>query len=149
MICVDASVAAKWVFAEELSDQAEALYRRAVTTGERIIAPPLLPVEVTNVIRQRMRRAKSPGEPPLSLVEATAIRERFRNFPVQLAMPAELHQRALELADAYGLPAVYDAYYLALAQLLGCAFWTADQNLVNTLQDRLPFVRWLGHYEQS
>ena len=96
-----------------------------------------------------MRRAKSPGEPPLSLVEATAIRERFRNFPVQLAMPAELHQRALELADAYGLPAVYDAFYLALAQLLGCAFWTADQNLVNTLPDRLPFVRWLGHYEQS
>lgn len=30
----------------------------------------------------------------------------------------------LALAEAYDLPAVYDAYYLALAQLLRCSLWT-------------------------
>jgi len=34
MICVDASLAAKWVFAEELDQQAEALYQRTIAAGD-------------------------------------------------------------------------------------------------------------------
>lgn len=147
MICVDSSVAAKWVFAEELAESAEALYREAIAAGERIVAPALLPIEVTNIIRQRMRRAKPPAELPLSLAEATAILERFLAFPIELVTSGQVHHQALELADAHGLSAAYDAHYLALAQLLGCQLWTADQHLVNTLQGKLPFVRWLGGYE--
>jgi predicted nucleic acid-binding protein len=55
MICVDASVAVKWILNEENSDRANALYRAAMRTGETIVAPPLLPLEVTNILRQRMR----------------------------------------------------------------------------------------------
>ena len=146
MICVDASVAAKWVFAEELQRQAEALYQQTVVTGERIVAPPLLPIEVTNIVRQRMRRAKQSGEPPLSLAEARQHLERFLTFSVELGLPPQLHERALELAAAHGLPAVYDAHYIALAEVLGCELWTADRNLVNALQGKLPFVRWIGDY---
>ena len=146
MICVDASVAAKWVFAEELQRQAEALYQQTIVAGERIVAPPLLPIEVTNIVRRRMRRAKQPGEPLLSLAEARQHLERFLAFSVELRLPPQLHERALELAAAHGLPTVYDAHYIALAEVLGCELWTADRNLVNALQGKLPFVRWIGDY---
>jgi len=146
MICVDASLAAKWVFGEELQQQAEALYQETIVAGERIVAPPLLPIEVTNIVRQRMRRAKQPGEPILSLAEARQHLERFLTFSVELRLPPGLHQRALELAHAHGLPAVYDAHYVALAQLLDCPLWTADRSLVGAVQEKLPFVRWIGDY---
>ena len=36
--------------------------------------------------------------------------------------------------------------YLALAALRGCACWTADERLVNQVNERLAFVKWLGDY---
>jgi hypothetical protein len=60
VIGVDASVAAKWIFTEQYSEQARALLRAALSAGERIVAPPLLPIEVTNIIRQRMRQEGLP-----------------------------------------------------------------------------------------
>ncbi|MBI4317289.1 MAG: type II toxin-antitoxin system VapC family toxin [Chloroflexi bacterium] len=146
MICVDASLAAKWVFEEELSEEARALYRDAITTSERIVAPPLLPIEVTNIVRQRMRRIKPPAQQPVSLTEAQEALDRFLAFAVEISLPSRLHRQALALAVAHGLAAVYDAHYVALAQMLGCEFWTADRNLVNALREKLPFVRWIGDY---
>lgn len=52
MICIDASVAAKWILREEWSEEARSLYRAAIGDDERLVAPPLLPVEVSNVLRQ-------------------------------------------------------------------------------------------------
>ncbi len=146
MICVDASVAARWVFEEEHYREARALYRDALTASERVVAPPLLPIEVTNIVRRRRRRVKPPAQQPLSLAEARESLDHFLAFVIELSLPSQLHRRALELAEAPGLPAVYDAYYVALAQMLGCEFWTADRNLVGAVQDRLPFVRWIGDY---
>jgi predicted nucleic acid-binding protein len=146
MICVDASLAAKWIFAEEYDQQARALYRDTSAGAERIVAPPLLPIEVTNIVRQRMRRAKPPAQHPLSIAEAREALARFLSFPIELSLPQELHQQALELSVVHELPAVYDAHYVALAQMLGCSLWTADRNLVNAVQGKLPFVRWIGDY---
>ena len=58
MICTDASVAAKWFFAEEHAAQASALLRDALGAAEPLVAPPLLPSEVANVIRQRLRQGQ-------------------------------------------------------------------------------------------
>ena len=140
MICVDASVAAKWLLEEENSDRADALYEACVRAGEPLVAPPLLPIELTNLLRRRMVRDR------LSLGQATQLLDRFFSFPISVINPETLHRKALLLAAAYHLPAAYDAHYLALSQLLGCAFWTNDQKLVNTLANRLPFVRWLGDF---
>jgi predicted nucleic acid-binding protein len=146
VICVDSSVAAKWIFREELQEQAERLYEATITARERIVAPPLLPIELTNIIRQRMRRPKPPGRPLLSLAEAREHLERFLAFSIELSLPPDLHRLALDLVEEHALPAVYDAHYLALAQLIGCEFWTADRKLVNVVGGELPFVRWLGDY---
>jgi predicted nucleic acid-binding protein len=143
MICVDASMALKWVFAEEHSDKALALVVAAGQTGERLVAPPLLPIEVTNAIRQRMRRESLP------LQEALENLERFLQFDVTLLSPAGLYRGALVLADTYELPAAYDAHYVALAQMLSCELWTNDRRMLNLLQGKLGFVKWIGDYSES
>jgi predicted nucleic acid-binding protein len=140
MICVDSSVAAKWSFIEEYSAQARALLRVALEQREPIIAPPLLPSEVANVIRQRMRQGR------LNLDGARTLLAQFLAVPLSLQAPEPLYDRALVLADAYNLPAVYDAHYVALAELHGATLWTADQRLLRALGGRLPFVRWIADY---
>lgn len=141
MICADASVAIKWLLNEERSDRARALYRAAVQTREPIVAPPLLPLEVTNILRQRMRTREG-----LSLVDATRHLDDFLALSIGYHNPAGLHHQALVLADALGLPATYDAHYLALAEHLHCELWTDDQRLLRHVAERLPFVRWIGDH---
>lgn len=141
MICIDASVAVKWILDEERSDLAMALYEAVVQAGQSIVAPPLLPLEVTNILRQRMR-----ANPGLSLKDATEQLNDFLALPVDYRNPMGLHHQALVLADALGLPATYDAHYLALAEHLGCELWTDDQRLMRQVAASLPFVRWIGDH---
>lgn len=141
MICVDASVAAKWVLQEELSDQARALYRARLRMREPIVAPSLLLYEMTNVIRQQIRKPEG-----MSLVAASRALADFLAASIEFRSPPGLHQLALQIADDHSLPAAYDAHYLALSDLLGCEFWTADVRLLQRVQRALPFVRWLGDY---
>ncbi len=140
MICIDSSVAAKWSFVEEHSFQARRLLRGALERQEPIVAPPLLPSEVANVIRQRLRQGR------LELSEARALLAHFLAIPLSLQIPNALYDRALVLADRYNLPAIYDAHYVALAELLDATLWTADQRLLGALGGRLPFVRWIADY---
>jgi predicted nucleic acid-binding protein len=58
-------------------------------------------------------------------------------------------QRAWEVAAVYGFATVYDATYLALAELRGCEFWTADERLFQRVKDTLTFVKWLQNYRRS
>ncbi len=141
MICVDASVAVKWVVEEERSDQATVLYNAVLSAGRAIVAPPLLPIEVTNIL---LRRTRSADRWPLDL--ATARLERFLDLPIAIHNPDDLHSRALALAHAFDLPAAYDAHYLALAETLGCELWTDDERLWRRVESRIPLVRRLSDY---
>jgi predicted nucleic acid-binding protein len=145
MICIDASVAAKWVFEEEYSQQAVALVDDCRKTRQRLVAPALLPIEVSNVIRQRMSRDG------LSLADAEAALERFLAFSVAVRpnAPREqeaLYLRALHLAVAHDLPAVYGSQYLALAETLGCTLWTDDRRLLRLLAHKVDYLKWIADY---
>jgi predicted nucleic acid-binding protein len=145
VIVADASVAAKWMFPEEQSDLALSLFVDRVRRREQIVAPHLLPIEFTNVVRRRMLRDA------LSLDDARRALDAFASFRVQLRPNDEagqrtLQQRALAVAAELGLPATYDAQYLALADSLECLFWTADERLVRAVGGRLPFLRALRDY---
>ena len=140
MIVVDASVAAKWIFTEEYSAQARALLRATLQAAERITAPPPLPVEVTNIIRQRMRQET------LSISEAQERLAAFLTVPLTLRAPRTLYRRALALAAQYDLSATYDAHYVALAQVLDCILWTDDQRLLRALGGHLSFVHRIADY---
>ena len=140
MICVDASVAAQWFFPEAYSAQADSLLQAALASREPMVAPPLLPSEVMNLLRQRQRAGT------LTLPQAQALLAQFLAVPISLRSPRRVYSRVLELADQYDLPAVYDAHWVALAELLGATFWTADQRLLRAIGTTLPFVRWIGDY---
>ncbi len=143
MICPDAGLAIKWVVAEEQEEhqvQARVLFRDAQRAEEPIMAPVLLRIEVSNILRQRVRRSL------LSSDEAGALFDEFLAGPIEYRNPDGLSRHALALANAFGLPSAYDAHYLALAQELICDFWTGVWRLTNTLAGRLPFVRWLGDF---
>jgi len=140
VICVDASVAAKWVLAEEHSARALALFYDSAAAREPVVIPPLLPLEVTNIIRQRVRRGT------LTVDDAEHALEEFLTFPLTLTTSPSPHTEALRLANQHNLPAAYDAYYLALAETAGAVLWTADQRLLRAVGTILPFVRWIGDY---
>src|SRR5215208_2990501 len=140
MIVLDASVAVKLVFPEQHSDRALALLNAAIQTGDTVLAPPLLPFEVANAIRQRMIRQG------LALPRADQIMTRFLAFPILLTAPAGLYNQAITLADAHNLPAAYDAHYVALAQSQSCDLWTDDQRLIRTVGGSLSFVRAIATY---
>ncbi len=60
-----------------------------------------------------------------------------------------LVQRAWQLARELALPTLYDASFLAAAELaLGgpCPFWTADEELVRRAARSKPYVRLLAEY---
>lgn len=139
-VAVDASVFGKLLFPEEYSDLADALVADALAAGDRIVGPHLLPVEVTTIIRRQMRAARLP------LVEAQEILGGFLAYPIELIEDAGLHREALALTARFSLGA-HDAHYVALVQLLGCDVWFADVRVMRAVAGRLPFVRWLGHYQ--
>jgi predicted nucleic acid-binding protein len=141
MIVIDASVAAKWLFPHEVrADLAQSLLTESIQKRDPLAAPALLPFEVANVIRQRMIREG------LALVDADQLMVRFLALPVTLQTPPGLYQQALAIADTHGLPAAYDAHYVALAQQLGCDLWTDDQRFLRLVGSALPFVRALANY---
>ena len=141
MICVDGSVAVKWVLNEERSDQAGVLYQAALRAGKPIVAPTLLRLKVTNILRQRMR-----ANDGLSPTEAVRQLGDFLDCRIELHNPVGLHFQALVLAAAPDLAATYDAHYLALAEHLGCELWTDDQRLMRRVASSLPFVRRIGDH---
>ncbi len=143
MICVDASVAAQWIFEEDLSATARALLADMITAGDAPCAPPLLAFELTNVVLQRVRRRLIPAN------EAREYLADFLALGVAVVTAPDMHLRALSLSTRFSLPAAYDAHYLALAEWLRCPFWTNDRRLVNTVGASLPFVRWIGDYQSK
>jgi predicted nucleic acid-binding protein len=143
VICIDSSVAAKWFFDEDHSAEAPALLNDTLTAAEPIIAPHMLPSEVTNIIRQRIRQGI------LNHDDAQAILARFLAIPIAFHAQATLYGRALTIANEYNLPAVYDAHYIALAEMAGATLWTADQRLLRTLGGAFAFIRPIAEYDLS
>jgi predicted nucleic acid-binding protein len=125
---VDASVAIKWVVDEPGTAQALRLLRHPLS------APDLLIAECTNILWKKVRR----GE--LSDQEAVVTTGLLRGADVTLEPMSALMEPTLRLALRLG-NAAYDCFYLALAELTGTAFVTADEVLVRRVRSAgLPLV---------
>ncbi len=117
MIVVDASVLAN-VVGDDTEDGD--LARARLGRVSSLHAPDLVYLEVLSVLR---RRAAS-GD--LDERRSAMAREDLRDLPLQSYPNLPLAGRVWELRHN---ATVYDAAYLALAELLGCALLTSDTKL--------------------
>jgi predicted nucleic acid-binding protein len=140
-VCVDASLAVKAVVSEPDSDKADALSSQWANEGKELIAPDFFSVETDSILRQKVALRKE-----LTPAQAEAAFAMLRALPIQQIAVSGQRQRAWQIAIEFNFATVYDATYLALAELQGCAFWTADKRLFDQVKDKLVFVKWLGDY---
>lgn len=119
---LDASVAAKWFFAE---DQADPSLRLAYSQTH-LHVPELFVSEFSSILLKQIRRSALDGSEASWMFEAVIGR-----VIVSGAVPAGAH--ALEIAMMAGISA-YDAIYVALAEAMGIRFVTADERLVRAME---------------
>jgi predicted nucleic acid-binding protein len=117
---VDASVALKWVIAEEGSEAATAL------SGESLSSPSLLLGECANALWVKAHRRELTTE---EVLERLAL---LRGAPVLLVPIEDLIDDATRLAIDLDHP-VYDCLYLALALRQDSRLITADQQFARTV----------------
>jgi len=127
-VCVDASLAVKVVVAESDSDKADALFDQWANEGKQLIAPTFFEVETDSILRQKVALRKE-----LTPDQGRAAFTQLQALPIQQLSVSGQRRRAWEIATEFGFATVYDATYLALAELRGCEFWTADERLFNVL----------------
>jgi len=125
-VCVDANLAVMWYVPEPGRERAVSLLHECGRIGARLIAPDSIFSEAGSTIRNKVhRRLLEPDEAEVAFSLLSGAR-------IDCVSLLELLPDAWRIATAYNLPTLYDAFYLALAELRGCDFWTADQRLLNS-----------------
>ena len=142
-ICVDASIVAKLILVEADSNQAEALVRYARVNEDPLVSPFHLPAEVTSAVYKRLRDGFTTFD------EATQALDDLALITPYLSHPEGITQRALGIAAQLGLKYPYDAFYLALGELLNCDVWTADRALYAAARVDFPRLRLLSDFDTA
>lgn len=95
----------------------------AQVMAARLLAPPVWPLEVANILNVNRRRGR------LDAAQVTRVCEVIDALDVQVVSPAETGiGHWCRLADTHGLT-TYDAQYLDLAMQQRCGIATCDQRL--------------------
>jgi predicted nucleic acid-binding protein len=106
------------------------------------VGPTLFLYEVVAVLRNAVYQERVTPEQGKNLVRVVLV------FPIRYHQDSRLFERAYEFATEYNRPRAYDSCYLALAESIGCDFWTVDERLVNVVNQRLDWVRWLNDFKE-
>ncbi|MFQ6041772.1 MAG: type II toxin-antitoxin system VapC family toxin [Candidatus Poribacteria bacterium] len=137
-VCVDVSLAVKWVVKESYGEEALSLLEKWRINKVELIAPAFFEVEVDSIIRKKVAARKT-----LTESEGDVAFELLQRLPIKILNLPDQRQRAWELAKELGQSIIYDVTYLALSELRGCEFWTADEKLYNSVKNKLPFLKAL------
>ena len=121
---VDASVACKWFFEEDLSAEAQAL----AATRHVFLAPDLIIAECANVAWRRVRDGQ------VSLEQAEASLGALPAWFESLTPSTELHEVAFRIAYTLNHP-VHDCLYIALAARDAAPLVTADGALIRRVRN--------------
>ena len=138
LVCVDASLVVALVTPESQSERALALWTAWMSRGAEIVAPYLLRYEVASALwRKVVRGLMQAGDARRALEVALSLDIAFLD-------PPELPLRAFDLASRLNRSTTYDMCYLALTDILGGEFWTADERLYNAVRGAFPGIHWVG-----
>jgi predicted nucleic acid-binding protein len=134
---IDASFLLKLFLPEERSDRAHEIWSSWIEDSVEVVAPTLIIFEAASVIRNKTHRKL------LNETNAAEIIERIRRIDMTLVYTDELLESAWKIGLRLRAPALYDCFYLALAQLLDAPMWTADAKLHRTARDIVPRLNLL------
>ena len=126
-VVVDCSALAAWLFQEPEMDQAAALL-----SGKTLHAPSLLPYEIANVARKKVKSGAN-AEHIMVLLDDFAAH--------QIEWHAAPPRPVLVLANRWSL-STYDAAYLWLAAELKAPLATFDQRLAQAARQHLNTLDW-------
>jgi len=104
-LCVDANLVVRLV-ADPADESVQQLWEQWDAEGRQLAAPTLVTCEVTNALYRYQK---------LGLMSASSVRLALKAalaLPLKLHGEADLHWRAVELAERFSLPAAYDGRYL-------------------------------------
>lgn len=119
---LDNSVVAGWLLDSQASAYSDAIAQRLQTT--RAIAPTLLPLEYTNVLRTACKRQK------LIAAQAQEMLAVLAALPIDIDTAAPNPAQVFDLALRYDLTS-YDALYLDLALRRSLPIATQDRALAD------------------
>ncbi|MDX2139450.1 MAG: type II toxin-antitoxin system VapC family toxin [Chloroflexota bacterium] len=135
----DAGVLLSTVIPDPLSQQSAKLWQDWANNSIQVAAPTLFRYEIVSVIRKHVARGT------ITSVVGEQSLARLVRQPVSFYLDDQLLKRGYELASQFARPAAYDTQYLAVAEYLGCEFWTLDQRLFNVFSPVLKWVYWVGN----
>lgn len=127
-LVVDASIAVKWVVAED--GAADAVRLRS---AGRLAAPDLLTAECANILWKKVRRGELSHDE--GLIAARLLQRADIELHPMRALLEPSMRLALELDHA-----AYDCMYLALAIELEAAFVTADLRFAEKVRQSAPLL---------
>jgi predicted nucleic acid-binding protein len=136
---LDASVAYKWEVPEPDSDKANQIrdhYRKAI---HELIAPDFFPIELGHALYKAERKKA------IQICQAEVFWDDAMTTAPQILSIRPLIPQAISLAS-HMIAGVYDCLYVLLAAQEKCELIAADEQLVNKVQARFPFVRSLSSF---
>ena len=136
---VDASVVAKWFLQEENTLSARRLREDFLEGSLRLRVPSLLPFEVLNALKY------NPNFPSRGLLAASRALDAAGLLTVPLF--GGYAERTVAIASRFDLT-IYDAAYVALADIADCTLYTADEQLVEVPTNR-PAISHIREYGLS
>jgi len=137
-VVLDASVVLKWYLVdEEYGQKALDLLFQYVSNELEILAPSLLEYEVLNGLFVAQKRGRVREEKLLIAIEG------FIDLEIKLKNISHFHLRMMHYCKVYHR-SVYDASYLAIADVEGITLITSDEGLYNAIKKDLKWVKWLG-----
>jgi predicted nucleic acid-binding protein len=140
-LCIDASVAVKWVLRDEMwRKKARKLLFDSIKSDIMLIAPPLFEYETESVLQERLYSGK------LTITEVNVAIEKLNSVGVQVINHTGMIKCARDVARSFNQPKIYDSLYAALAELRGCEFWTADKAFYDAVKSTLLYVKYLPDY---
>lgn len=129
---VDSSVAIKWVITEPYSGKADLLRTDFQNAVHELLSPDIFPIEVAHALTRAERQRRVPvGKSTVLLGDVlTTAPQLHPSFP--------LLYRAVEISSQLRI-GMYDCLYVALAEQENCELLTADDKLIQNLQQHFSF----------
>jgi predicted nucleic acid-binding protein len=130
-VVVDASVVAKWFLDEVYSDKSLQLRDEYISGRIRLLTPSLMPFEVLNVLRYSKVYSKE---------ELIGVVRSLELYGIDLwELRNGYGSRVAEVAIELDL-SVYDASYVALAEIAKASLVTADEEIVSKAKSLIAVV---------